>query len=386
MAAPSHAIAGRLLPVTGAQTTTYAYDALGNLHQVALPDGTSVSYRIDGEGNRIERADEHRALALRRAGRIVAELDVANALVSLYVYATTANTPDLMLGDGTAYRIVTDQLGSVRLVVDAATGTVMHQLDYDPFGKVLWDSNPGFQPFGFAGGLYDPATGLVRFGARDYDPDAGRWTPKDPIGFAGGYTSLYSYVGSDPVNFGDPSGLGPPSPGLQRYLNAIRTGRTRPSCATNPQRSGGVGVIIGIKAPRAEIVRPGVGTIPASIGDPTFIGDVIRTGPDTLVDTEFHAGGRVHVNRGTQAEVINESDARTLYDSWTDRAQATASRIYNKMGKRTDTLEIETNGMGCRGCSSITARPSPAPQSATLRLHLRLNPRRVIVAPGLLLA
>ena len=33
-----------------------------------------------------------------------------------------------------------------------------------------------FQPFGFAGGLYDHQTGLIRFGARDYDSEAGRWT------------------------------------------------------------------------------------------------------------------------------------------------------------------------------------------------------------------
>ena len=35
--------------------------------------------------------------------------------------------------------------------------------------------------FGFAGGIYDPDTELVRFGARDYDPRVGRWTTKDPI-------------------------------------------------------------------------------------------------------------------------------------------------------------------------------------------------------------
>ena len=67
--------------------------------------------------------------------------------------------------------------------------------------------NPGFQPFGFAGGLYDPLTTLTRFGARDYDADTGRWTAKDPILFAGGDVSLYGYVAGDPVNFVDPSGL-----------------------------------------------------------------------------------------------------------------------------------------------------------------------------------
>jgi len=45
---------------------------------------------------------------------------------------------------------------------------------YAPFGRVLEDSNPGFQPFGFAGGLYDHQTGLVRFGARDLRPEVRR--------------------------------------------------------------------------------------------------------------------------------------------------------------------------------------------------------------------
>ncbi len=58
-------------------------------------------------------------------------------------------------------------------------------MDYDEFGNVTYDSNPGFQPFGFAGGLYNPETKLVRFGARDYDASTGRWMSKDPIGFEG---------------------------------------------------------------------------------------------------------------------------------------------------------------------------------------------------------
>ncbi|MEO8379129.1 MAG: RHS repeat-associated core domain-containing protein, partial [Acidobacteriota bacterium] len=82
-------------------------------------------------------------------------------------------------------------------------------LGYDEFGNVLSDSNPGFQPFGFAGGLYDPDTGLVRFGARDYDPRVGRWTAKDPKAFNGGDTNLYCYVHNNPINFIDPSGTTP---------------------------------------------------------------------------------------------------------------------------------------------------------------------------------
>ena len=61
----------------------------------------------------------------------------------------------------------------MRLVVNATTGAVEQRLDYDAFGNVLTDTNPGFQPFGFAGGLCDRDTGLVLLGLRDYDPRPG---------------------------------------------------------------------------------------------------------------------------------------------------------------------------------------------------------------------
>ena len=80
-------------------------------------------------------------------------------------------------------------------------------MDYDEFGNVISNSNPDFQPFGYAGGLYDTQTTLVRFGARDYDASVGRWINKDPIGFAGGFSNLYEYVNNDPINRIDPSGL-----------------------------------------------------------------------------------------------------------------------------------------------------------------------------------
>ncbi len=117
--------------------------------------------------------------------------------------------PDYFERDGEIYRLITDHLGSVRLVVNATTGDVVQRMDYDEFGQVLFDSNPGFQPFGFAGGLYDGDTGLVRFGARDYDPYPGRWTAKDPILFEGGDTNLYGYVLNDPINLVDPEGTNP---------------------------------------------------------------------------------------------------------------------------------------------------------------------------------
>jgi len=73
-------------------------------------------------------------------------------------------------------------------------------MEYDTWGNVIRDTNPGFQPFGFAGGIYSADTGLVRYGARDYDPETGRWTTKDPIVFDGGDLNLYRYAAGDPVN------------------------------------------------------------------------------------------------------------------------------------------------------------------------------------------
>lgn len=137
----------------------------------------------------------------------VAELDGGGAVVSRFVYGSKPHVPDYLVKGGVAYRVVSDALGSVRLVVSTADGGIAQRLDYDAFGNVLNDTNPGFQPFGFAGGLYDRDLQLVRFGARDYDPQIGRWTAKDPIGFAGGDANFYAYVGNNPISGIDPYGL-----------------------------------------------------------------------------------------------------------------------------------------------------------------------------------
>jgi RHS repeat-associated protein len=136
-----------------------------------------------------------------------AEVDANGSVIARFVYAAHRNVPDFMVENGTTYRIVTDRLGSPRLVVDVDTGAIAQAIDYDDRGNVTRDTNPGFQPFGFAGGLYDTDTRLVHFGAREYDAVTGRWMSKDPISFGGGDYNLYGYVLDDPVNLTDPSGL-----------------------------------------------------------------------------------------------------------------------------------------------------------------------------------
>ena len=203
---------GELLSrTTSGLTTQYSYDVFGNLKSVTLPNFAQVEYAVDGRDRRIGKKVNgtwiHKFLY---SGKLkpVAELNASNEVISRFVYGSRTNVPDYMVKAGVTYRIVSDHLGSPRLVINTADGTVIQQMDYDEFGNVTADSNPGFQPFGFAGGLYDPDTKLVRFGARDYDAVTGRWTSKDPGGFSGG-PNLYGYAYNDPVNLIDPFGNAP---------------------------------------------------------------------------------------------------------------------------------------------------------------------------------
>jgi RHS repeat-associated protein len=201
--------------IQNGETTTYEYDFLGNLRRVVLPDQTEIEYVIDGRNRRIgKKVNGVLAQGFLYEDQLnpSAELDGAGNVVSRFVYGTKSNVPDYMItydGQGQptgTYRIISDHLGSVRLVIDTDTGTVAQRIDYDEWGNVLLDTALSFQPFAFAGGLYDGAIGLVRFGARDYDANTGRWAAKDPISFAGGQHNLYVYADNDPLNLTDPHG------------------------------------------------------------------------------------------------------------------------------------------------------------------------------------
>ena len=193
----------------GTSTTHYTYDLFGALRQVTLPDGTAIDYVIDGNHRRIGKklnGTLTRGYLYKNDLNIVAELDGTGALVSQFVYGAEPHVPDVMLRSGKAYRIVSDERGSVRLVVDTATGAIAQRMDYDAWGNVTNDTNPGFQPFGFAGGIYDRDTGFVRFGARDYDAVSGRWAWKDRIRFAAQTTNFFAYASNDPINRADFAG------------------------------------------------------------------------------------------------------------------------------------------------------------------------------------
>jgi RHS repeat-associated protein len=185
---------------------------LGNLKRVDLPTGDVIEYLVDGQNRRVGKKRNGVLLKqwlYRDQLHPVAELDGAGNLVARFVWASGKNAPDVLITGGVTYRLLSDQLGSPRMLVNASTGATAGAMRQDPWGGLLEDSLSTLLPFGFAGGLFDAETGLVRFGARDYDPSVGRWVSKDPIRFDAAGTNLYAYALNDPVNVVDRDGRNP---------------------------------------------------------------------------------------------------------------------------------------------------------------------------------
>ena len=193
----------------GTNSQVLAWDEMSRLKSVVLNGVDTLEYRLDWAGRRIERklnAARTNGFAYDGPYTLAADKNNLTGAIRDYITATTPNSVDMVKAGLIYYRVLKDHLGSPRLLVHFKTAAVIQRMDYNEWGDVTNDTNPGFQKFGFAGGLYDHQTKLVKFGAREYDGSTGRWLSKDPIRFEGGDSNLYGYVLQDPVNFNDPSG------------------------------------------------------------------------------------------------------------------------------------------------------------------------------------
>jgi RHS repeat-associated protein len=117
----------------------------------------------------------------------IAQVNAAGVVEATYVYVTRANVPDYIVTTaGAVYRVVSDHLGSVRMLVNATTGAVVERYDYDVWGRVTFESGDhSLHPVRVRGRASTTRTrAWCGFGVRDYDADAGRWTAPEPLGFA----------------------------------------------------------------------------------------------------------------------------------------------------------------------------------------------------------
>ncbi len=206
---PTGDLASEINNSTG-EISSFQYDIFGGLRSVSKSNKPVVTFKYDGENHRVAKFVDgvfNKGYLYNTYGELVGELDENKQLIAQYVYVTGTHSPDYMFKGGRDYMFVKDQLGSIRLVVDMETGDIAQKITYDEFGVVLENTNPGFQVFGYAGGLTDTNTNLVKFGARDYSAEYGRWIEKDPIQFDGGDSNLFGYVSQDPINHIDPRGL-----------------------------------------------------------------------------------------------------------------------------------------------------------------------------------
>ena len=150
---------------SGANASTYLYSSRGELLSATLPDGTTFTYDHDPLGRRIGKrvnGNITEKYLWKDAITLLAVYDASDNLLMRFNYAD-GRMPVSMSYGGNTYYLAYDQVGSLRLVTDASGGLIK-RTDYDSFGNIVNDTNPCMNiPFGFAGGLHDQQTGLVRF-------------------------------------------------------------------------------------------------------------------------------------------------------------------------------------------------------------------------------
>jgi RHS repeat-associated protein len=215
-------------------SNTYSYDSNGN----TLSGDGARAYKWDAENRLIEidyvGTSNKTVFTYNGVGerRIAAETISGTTTMTRYLWCL--DTQQLRVGNGSRicqsrdgsdsvlkryldegeYDLATsqklvympDQIGSVRDVLDATTGTRVASYDHSPYGIVTQSNVTNGAAYQYAELFYHAVSGLNLSSTRAIDGVTGRWLNRDPIREGGGF-NLYAYVGGNPINVGDPEGL-----------------------------------------------------------------------------------------------------------------------------------------------------------------------------------
>jgi RHS repeat-associated protein len=181
---------GEILSATdGLSTIDYRYDGARRL--IYRSDGVTETHFVYGHPN--------------DAWLVTASFD--GTVWTDYTYDPDGRQLLAMDTGGVRHHVLSDLVGTPRWIVDD-TGAIVRSVDRTPWGTVLSDSHPLFGlPIGFAGGIEDPATGLVRFGRRWYSPTIGRFLSRDALLRPQLTHNLFAYANNRPGARNDPTGL-----------------------------------------------------------------------------------------------------------------------------------------------------------------------------------
>jgi RHS repeat-associated protein len=199
---------GNLLSKTkGTQAYTYVWDGFGQLAEVRLNGALVATYGYDGQGRRVRKT-----LASGTAEHYVydeddplLDLSGTGSVLAEYTYYPGTDLAHSVLRGTTRYYYATDDQGTVLALVNAS-GSVVNQYRYDPFGGSESATEGATNRLRWIGREWDASSGLYYVRARWYDPTLQRFVSEDPVGIEGGI-NLYAYAGDDPVNFADRTGL-----------------------------------------------------------------------------------------------------------------------------------------------------------------------------------